>query len=131
MTALSSEQRQQLGGVLNAARADTVAHIRSRLDGSDDPAAVSLLAHLGQPDDAGQADNIAQDELALLGQEQGLLREIDAAIRRNEDGAATVCESCGEDIPFERLLALPTARTCIACQEAAEQDVHAHGGPTM
>jgi RNA polymerase-binding transcription factor DksA len=131
VTALSSEQREQLGDVLGAARADVVGHIRGRLEGSSDPAAVSLLAHLGQPDDMGQAAYIALDELAVLGQEQGLLRDIDAAIRRNDEGAANVCESCGEDIPFERLLAVPTARTCIACQEAAENAAHTHGGPTM
>jgi phage/conjugal plasmid C-4 type zinc finger TraR family protein len=30
------------------------------------------------------------------------------------------CESCGEDIPERRRLALPGVRTCIACQ--AERD---------
>lgn len=131
MTALSTEQRQQLGGVLSAAREDIVGHIRSRLEGSEDPAAVSLLAHIGQPDDMGQAAYIAHDEMSVLGQEQALLRDIDSAIRRNDEGAANVCESCGQDIPFERLMAVPTARMCIACQEAAENAVHSHGGPTM
>lgn len=131
MTALSTEQREQLGNVLQAARDDVVGHIRTRLEGSDDPAAVSLLAHIGQPDDMGQAAYIAHDEMSVLGQEQALLRDIDASIRRNDEGAANVCESCGEDIPFERLLALPTARMCIACQQDAENAAHTHGGPTM
>ena len=131
MAALSPQQRDRLGGLLQAARADLLGHIRARLEQSDEPGAVSLLAHLGQPDDRGQAEYIAHDQLMLLGQEQGLLGEIDAAIGRIEEGAANVCESCGGEIPFERLLAVPTARTCIACQQAAENAAHVHGGPTM
>ena len=30
-------------------------------------------------------------------------------------GAYGICERCGRDIPAERLLARPEARTCVAC----------------
>ncbi|MFP5391191.1 MAG: TraR/DksA family transcriptional regulator [Gammaproteobacteria bacterium] len=131
MTALSPTQSEELGRVLAQARNDVVAQIRSRLESSDDPNAVSLLAHLGQPDDMAQAAYLGHDQMALLGQEQGLLRDIDSAIERQRAGAANVCEECGCDIPFERLLAVPTARTCVKCQEQMEKDSHATGGPTM
>ena len=32
------------------------------------------------------------------------------------------CEECGEDIPEARRLALPGARTCVACQAARDKN---------
>jgi DnaK suppressor protein len=42
-----------------------------------------------------------------------LLREIDAALRRIEDGTYGVCEGCGKPIEEERLEAIPWTRLCI------------------
>ena len=46
---------------------------------------------------------------ALVGQAQA-----DAA-ERADDGTVTTCAVCGGPIAVERLLALPTVRTCIRC----------------
>ncbi len=43
------------------------------------------------------------------------LRDIDAALERLAAGTYGTCTRCGRAIPAERLLALPTARTCVAC----------------
>ena len=50
---------------------------------------------------------------ALIEQAERHLDEIDAAIRRISDGVYGRCEVCGESISEARLLARPTARTCI------------------
>ena len=131
MPTLSRVTAEELHKRLDASRNDVVNHIRSRLEGSDEPAAVSLLAHLGQPDDASQAAYLGDNEIALLGQEQALLHDIDSARRRLDQGVANVCNVCGEEIPDERLLAMPTAQTCIRCQQGIEADEHAPHGPTM
>ncbi|MET0997559.1 MAG: TraR/DksA C4-type zinc finger protein [Marmoricola sp.] len=52
---------------------------------------------------------------ALVRQAERHLAEIDAALLRVEQGTYGICESCGEEVPAERLEARPTARTCIAC----------------
>lgn len=49
------------------------------------------------------------------------LSEIEEALRRMDEGSYGVCVACGEDIPRERLLALPTALRCSACQLASEK----------
>lgn len=131
MPALTPSTAAQLRELLRGARNDVVGQIRSRFDDSDEPGAVSLLAHLGQPDDMSQASNLGDNEMAQLGQEQGLLRDIDSAIRRLDEGTANVCIVCGQDIPDERLLALPTAQTCIGCQQRIETEDHVGHGPTM
>ena len=53
--------------------------------------------------------------LALLAQSRTRLDEIDRAIQRCEQGGYGICESCGEAIPAERLVARPSARSCLRC----------------
>jgi DnaK suppressor protein len=49
------------------------------------------------------------------------LRAIDAALRAIEDGSYGTCESCGLEIPAERLRAQPLALRCIVCQGRDER----------
>ena len=49
-----------------------------------------------------------------------LLREIEAALQRFEDGSFGECLECGEPIAPGRLQANPVARYCITCAEALE-----------
>ena len=43
-----------------------------------------------------------------------ILREIDDALARIEDGSYGTCTVCGEEIPRERLEAVPYATLCVA-----------------
>jgi RNA polymerase-binding protein DksA len=52
---------------------------------------------------------------ALLEQGREHLSEIDAAVRRIDDGRYGVCELCGGPVGDERLAARPVARTCMTC----------------
>jgi DnaK suppressor protein len=45
-----------------------------------------------------------------------VLADIDAALKRIDDGTYGVCTNKGEQIPVERLEALPWATLCIDCQ---------------
>ena len=49
-----------------------------------------------------------------------VLTEIDAALRRIDDGSYGQCTSCGRQIPEERLEARPYATLCIDCQRQRE-----------
>ena len=50
--------------------------------------------------------------LALLAHEQNPLQEIDAALRRMQEGVYGICERTGAAIDPSRLNALPWARSC-------------------
>jgi RNA polymerase-binding transcription factor DksA len=56
-----------------------------------------------------------QQLVALLENARARVTEVDAAVSRLDSAAYGVCERCGRPIARERLVALPTARTCIAC----------------
>jgi DnaK suppressor protein len=90
-------------------------------DSGDDPAAVVQLdqTKVGRLSrmDALQAQAMAQ----ASGERRAVqLREIDAALRRIEDGSYGECERCEKPINPRRLDADPTARLCIDCASSAE-----------
>ncbi len=45
-----------------------------------------------------------------------VMKEIDAAFARIDDGSYGTCTDCSRPIPPERLEILPHARCCVACQ---------------
>jgi RNA polymerase-binding protein DksA len=52
---------------------------------------------------------------------QHVLGEIDAALKRIEEGTYGICTHGGEQIPFERLEARPYATLCIDCQRERDR----------
>lgn len=50
-----------------------------------------------------------------------LVREIDLAIARIDDGTYGTCAQCGQPIPEERLAAVPYAVLCVACRRLEER----------
>jgi len=52
---------------------------------------------------------------SLLSHARRHLDEIQAALRRLDEGSYGTCGSCGRPIAAERLAARPTATTCITC----------------
>jgi RNA polymerase-binding protein DksA len=50
-----------------------------------------------------------------------LLAEIDAALKRIEEGTYGTCTNCGQPIALERLEALPWATLCIDCKRDLER----------
>lgn len=49
------------------------------------------------------------------------IRDLENALRRMDVMDYGVCEACGEPIPLLRLLASPSVRYCVACQEELEE----------
>jgi len=67
--------------------------------------------------------------LGLASFEQEGLYEIDAALKRIEDGTYGICELTGKAIPWERLQAIPWTRFSIEAENQLEGNVHPHIGP--
>ena len=59
----------------------------------------------------------AEHNSALRVHEEHLLKDIQDALGRIEDGSFGKCAFCGKDIGRERLEALPYVRLCIKCEE--------------
>ena len=77
-----------------------------------------------QSDDADWASDSADQSLMarLTDRDSKLLREIDRALGKIAAGSYGVCETSGEPIGFDRLLARPWSRHALLVKEAAERD---------
>ncbi len=64
-----------------------------------------------------------EDELAagLMAIEAAQLDDIEAAIRRIDDGVYGLCMNCEKPIPSTRLEVLPFARRCLNCESSAQR----------
>lgn len=81
---------------------------------------IEITRHADPLDEVWQC---CQREIAAgeIGHDTEVLREIQAAIARIEDGSYGICIVCGKAIPEKRLKVLPWAPRCVACQKLAEE----------
>jgi DnaK suppressor protein len=73
-------------------------------------------------DEMDQTGRSVEREFAILGlnRRSELLRNIQAALRRFENGTFGTCTNCEETIGRNRLVAVPWTPFCIRCQEAVD-----------
>jgi RNA polymerase-binding transcription factor len=65
---------------------------------------------------------VARDiAIQYLDRESRLLRDVRSALGRIDACTFGTCLHCGEDISRRRLEAMPWARLCLPCQEAADR----------
>lgn len=60
--------------------------------------------------------------LRLRGREQKLLKKIEAAIEKIDNGIFGICEVCGQEIDIKRLEARPVTTMCIECKTEQEEE---------
>jgi len=72
------------------------------------------------PNDRATQEEEFSLELRTRDRERKLIRKIDEALKRIEDGEYGYCESCGVEIGIRRLEARPTATLCIDCKTLDE-----------
>ncbi len=82
------------------------------------------------PDVSDRASEGYINELAvgLLAIEAAQLDEIEAAIRRIDEGRYGLCIDCGKPIPSKRLEVLPFAQRCLSCKGVRERGMPTRGG---
>ena len=130
--ALSKAEMSKLTGALDRRYELVVEEVRDALENSENQQYVELLDRV--PADIGDqsvADELADLNLALIDRHVQEMRDIEATRARFTDGRFGVCVDCGQEIGFQRLLAYPTAKRCIACQQRREKTYAHEGTPTL
>lgn len=79
------------------------------------------------PADRATAESDRTFTLRLRDRERRLIRKIQAALQRIDDGTYGICEECGDEISLPRLKARPVTRLCINCKAKQEEDEHQRG----
>jgi DnaK suppressor protein len=102
------EMKEQLGCSLKAVTDDVKA--------PDDSKGYSQHQADEGTDDFGQRISIE-----VSSKEQGMIRQIDRALEKIEEGTYGVCDLSGDNIPVKRLEAVPYATMTVAAQEKFEK----------
>lgn len=110
--------QQQLETLKNALEAEKTSVERQLADHGAATGDVEVDVDEGFADSAHATAERSQ-ALALIDQLQEHRREIDSALARIDEGIYGKCENCGQEIPYERLEARPTAKLCVTCKQAA------------
>lgn len=97
------DQRQLIGNMYQEAASELKSHEKAA-DINDVSSNVEMMS----------------SSLVFSAHHQQTLREIDNALKLIEEGEWGYCESCGDEITGERLMAFPTATQCIDCKSKSE-----------
>lgn len=72
--------------------------------------------------DESMEEELFSTEMRLHDREKFLLNKINKQLVRLEKGEIDICDDCGEQIAFRRLLARPVTTLCIDCKEQSERE---------
>ena len=132
MAVLNKSQLEQLTRKLKENYQALLREVRDELENSGNQHRIDLLN--SEPGDAGDeslANALADFNLAILDRHIDEMRDIEAALQRIRNDEYGVCIDCGQDVTFPRLMAYPTAKRCIVCQEQREKQYAQEGHPKM
>ncbi len=126
--ALTPTQLARLDAELTRRYEALLEEVRDQLEATENQQYVELIGRA--PADAGDqsvGDMLADLNLGMIDRDIQEIRDIEAARARRKDGSFGICIDCRADVDFERLLAYPTAKRCLACQQQHER-TYAHAG---
>jgi RNA polymerase-binding protein DksA len=113
LAALNSALRQRLQQLRE--------EIRDELLRADDQSYVELAGQVHDRHEESFADLLVDIQLADIDRHIQEVHEVEAALKRLQEGNYGNCEDCAEPIALERLQVQPAARRCLRCQSAYER----------
>lgn len=72
------------------------------------------------PGDEGTETFEKEQSLAMQGNLQIILNEVDQALHKFDNGSYGKCDECGSEIPYERLEVRPQSTLCVKCKSKVE-----------
>jgi len=119
---MSKEQLDHFRQILNTWKRDLMHEVdRTVLHMKDE------AANFPDPNDRATQESEFSLELRTRDRERKLIRKIDEAIKRIEDGTYGYCVETGEEIGIKRLEARPVATLCVEAQERRERREKQYG----
>jgi RNA polymerase-binding transcription factor len=119
---MNKEQTEHFRLILNTWKRDLMHEVdRTVLHMKDE------AANFPDPNDRATQESEFSLELRTRDRERKLIRKIDEAIKRIEDGTYGYCVETGEEIGIKRLEARPVATLCVEAQERRERREKQYG----
>ncbi|PZN26680.1 MAG: RNA polymerase-binding protein DksA [Proteobacteria bacterium] len=119
---MSKEQLEHFRQILNNWKRDLMQEVdRTVLHMKDE------AANFPDPNDRATQESEFSLELRTRDRERKLIRKIDEALKRIDDGTYGYCMETGEEIGIKRLEARPVATLCVEAQERRERREKQYG----
>jgi DnaK suppressor protein len=119
---MGKEQLQHFRNILNTWKLDLMHEVdRTVLHMKDE------AANFPDPNDRATQESEFSLELRTRDRERKLIRKIEEALKRIDDGSYGYCNETGEEIGVKRLEARPVATLCVEAQERRERREKQYG----
>lgn len=112
---MSPQQLAHFDAILSSWKSELMLEVDRTVHHMQDEA-----ANFPDPNDRATQESEFGLELRTRDRERKLLRKINAALARIEEGTYGFCEETGEEIGLKRLEARPVATLCVEAQERRE-----------
>jgi DnaK suppressor protein len=112
---MSEKQLAHFRNILDTLKSELMEDIERTVHTLQDEATV-----FADPNDRASQESDIALELRNRDRERKLIKKIDEALQRIDDGEYGYCDSCGVEIGLKRLEARPTATLCIDCKTLEE-----------
>jgi DnaK suppressor protein len=119
---MNKEQLEHFRNILNSWKRDLMVEVDRTVSHMKDEA-----ANFPDPNDRATQEEEFSLELRTRDRERKLIRKIDDALKRIEDGSYGYCLETGEEIGIKRLEARPVATLSIEAQERRERRERQYG----
>jgi RNA polymerase-binding transcription factor len=119
---MSKEQLEHFRNILNSWKRDLMVEVDRTVTHMKDEA-----ANFPDPNDRATQEEEFSLELRTRDRERKLIRKIDEALKRIDDGSYGYCLETGEEIGIKRLEARPVATLSIEAQERRERRERQYG----
>lgn len=126
---LSDSQKSQLHDLLDQQEKAVRATLAREAPQNGEQSYAELATPVGDEGERAYAEQVVDERLAMTGHLASELDALAQARARLLAGTYGICVDCDEDVPFERLLACPTALRCEHCQTVREHVQRQHSPP--
>ncbi len=113
---LTKEQLEELKQRLLKRKEEILSDIQKRLEVVN-----KHFVDIGDIGDFSIEEIEKQFAIRIADREAKLLKKIETALKKIEEGTYGICEMCGKPIGYERLKLRPVATLCIECKRKQEE----------
>ena len=107
------------------------ARVREELAASDTQHYRDLAGAVTDTADEALASALVDVDTEIIDRHVIELRDIEATRERMKKETYGICIDCGDAVAYERLVAYPTAKRCVRCQQQFEHDHPRRGRPRL
>jgi len=132
MSIFTKDQQSQIERALEAHYQSLIKEVRDEMENAGQRQYAEIIGRDSTDSgDVSVGDALADLNAAMIDRQIHEIRDIEATRKRMKGDGFGICMDCGEPVAFERLMAYPTARRCIRCQQQHDKTYAVESTPSL